>query len=101
MIIEYIRYELKKHEPADLITAYGAAAAALRASPECLGFDLSACEEAPNALVLRIHWTSTQDHLQGFRKGPQFPPFFAAIRPFVEEISEMRHYQPTGLEWAR
>jgi len=101
MVIEYIRYELKRHEASELIAAYGEAASALRASPECLGFDLSACEEVPNVLVLRIHWTSTHDHLQGFRKGPQFASFFSAIKPFVEEIAEMRHYRPTGLQWVR
>ena len=101
MVIEYIRYELKRHEASELIAAYGEAASALRASPECLGFDLSACEEVPNVLVLRIHWTSTHEHLQGFRKGPHFREFLAAIGPFVGEITEMRHYRPTSVAWSR
>ena len=35
--------------------------------------------------------------MQGFRKGEHFPGFFAAIRPFVGEIAEMRHYEPTAV----
>ena len=101
MIIEYIRYDLKHHTPDALVAAYAIAAQSLQASPECLGFDLSACEEAPESLVLRIHWTSTHEHLQGFRKGPHFREFLAAIGPFVGEIAEMRHYRPTSVAWSR
>lgn len=101
MIVEYIRYELTSHAPADLISAYEEAAPHLQAAPECLGYDLSVCQEAPNSLILRIHWESTEAHLQGFRRGPNFPPFLGAIRPFVGEIAEMRHYVPTALEWSR
>jgi quinol monooxygenase YgiN len=101
MIIEYIRYALVTHTSAELIAAYQSAADALRASPECLGFDLTVCSEAPECLILRIKWTSIEDHLNGFRKGPHFPPFFAAVRPFFEEIAEMRHYTPTDVEWTQ
>ena len=101
MTIEYIRYDLVAHQPEDLVRAYVIAAAALRAAPECMGFELAQCEEAPRSFVLRIEWQSTAAHLQGFRKGPHFPPFFAAIKPFVGEIAEMRHYSPTTLEFRR
>ena len=101
MTVEYIRYELTENSGNDLISAYQTAAESLQASPECLGFDLTQCEEAPNCFILRIRWTSTADHLQKFRKGQHFPPFFAAIQPFVSEIVEMRHYAGTGVEWSR
>jgi hypothetical protein len=48
--------------------------------------------------VLRIEWKSTAEHLQGFRKGPYFASFFAAIGGFVKEIVEMRHYQVTSVQ---
>ena len=101
MIIEYIRYELSVHEGAELIDAYAAARVHLEAAPECIGYELSQCEEAPASFILRIRWTSTEAHMQGFRRGPHFPPFLAAIRPFVGEIAEMRHYRPTELSWER
>jgi quinol monooxygenase YgiN len=101
MIVEYIRYELKQHQPHDLIAAYRQAGAQLQAAPQCLGYELSHCVEEPLSLTLCIRWTSTEDHLQGFRKGPHFPAFLAAIRPFIDEIAEMRHYQPTDVAWQR
>jgi len=101
MTVEYIRYELAAHQPDDLVRAYTIAADALRAAPECMAFELAQCEEAPHSFVLRIEWQSTDAHLQGFRKGPQFPPFLAAIKPFIAEIAEMRHYSPTSVVFRR
>jgi hypothetical protein len=42
----------------------------------------------------RIEWSSVADHEQGFRRSPGFGPFFAAVKPFFEQIEEMRHYDP-------
>ena len=93
MITEYIRYTLVAHEPADLVAAYAEAGSHLKASPECLGYELTQCVDDQRTFVLRIQWTSLKDHMEGFRGGPHFPPFLAIIRPFVPEILEMRHYQ--------
>jgi len=101
MTVEYIRYELVAHQPDDLVRAYTIAADALRAAPECMAFELAQCEEAPHSFVMRIEWHSTAAHLQGFRKGPYFPPFLAAINPFIPEIAEMRHYSPTSVVFRR
>lgn len=101
MITEYIRYTLTQHSGDDLVAAYREAGEHLRAAPECMGFDLARCEEDANSYILRIRWTSATDHLQQFRRGPHFPPFFAAIKAFVNEIAEMRHYAATGVEWQR
>ncbi len=50
---------------------------------------------------LCIVWRSARDHLEGFRKGPHFPPFLELIRPFIGEMVEMRHYEPTAVTWRR
>ena len=47
--------------------------------------------------MLRIEWDSAEGHLQGFRRSPEFQRFFAAVRPYVGDIAEMRHYAPTPL----
>jgi quinol monooxygenase YgiN len=101
MIVEYIRYDLAAHTPAEFLTAYEQAAQSLRTAPECLAFELTQCAQAQPSFILRIEWQSTAAHLEGFRKGPNFPPFLATIRPFIGEIAEMRHYTPTLLSWRR
>ncbi|ABS65420.1 NADP oxidoreductase coenzyme F420-dependent [Xanthobacter versatilis] len=99
--IEYIRYALTVHDGAALTSAYVLAAPHLQAAPECLGYDLTQCDEDPTSFILRIQWVSAQAHMEGFRRGPHFPPFLAAIRDFIPEIAEMRHYAPTAIAWRR
>jgi quinol monooxygenase YgiN len=101
MIPEYIRYELKTHSADSLIAAYRAAGEHLQAAPECLSYELSQCTNAQSTFILRIVWRSARDHMEGFRKGPHFSPFLELIRPFIGEIAEMRHYQPTAVTWQR
>jgi quinol monooxygenase YgiN len=101
MVVEYIRYKMAPGEGEALLTAYRAAAESLRASPHCLSYELSRCEEAPESFVLRIEWDSTEGHLQGFRKSAEFGPFLQAVKPLMPQIEEMRHYARTDLHWAR
>jgi quinol monooxygenase YgiN len=101
MIVEYIRYTIPADQGDAFVAAYTEACAALRAASACLAYELTRCEEAPESWVLRIEWTSTADHLQGFRRSAEFGPFLRAIRPYVEHIAEMRHYAATPLVWRR
>ena len=99
MIVEYIRYRVEDGEA--LVEAYEAASKSLRASSFCHGFELARCLEEPAVFILRILWDSADGHLQGFRKSPEFREFFAAIKPFVSTIEEMRHYEATTVAWQR
>jgi quinol monooxygenase YgiN len=98
MVVEYIRYTVGNADRGnELVAAYVLASRQLDAAHECLGYELSQCEEDGNSWILRIEWRSTQEHLQSFRKGPSFPDFLAAIRGFMPEITEMRHYRLTDV----
>ncbi|MEV2278670.1 antibiotic biosynthesis monooxygenase [Nocardiopsis sp. NPDC049922] len=96
MTLEYVRYRISAPERrAAFERAYADAAAWLDASPYCLGYDLSHGVEDPARYVLRIEWTSREDHEKGFRGGPHFPPFLESVRPFIGDIEEMSHYAST------
>jgi quinol monooxygenase YgiN len=101
MIVEYVRYSIAPEAAPEFRAAYGRAAESLRASPECLGFELAVCVEAPEAYVLRILWTSMEGHLEGFRKSSEFGSFLREIGPFRDRIEEMRHYEQTDVCWQR
>ena len=101
MVVEYIRYTAPRGASDALIEAYEEAGKSLQASPHCLGFELSRCIENPDSLILRITWDSAEGHLQGFRTAPEFASFFNAIKPFVQNIDEMRHYELTSVTWSR
>jgi quinol monooxygenase YgiN len=101
MINEYIRYHIDAARADSFLGAYARAAESLRASPHCLGYELSRCTEMPDQYILRIQWDSIDGHLKGFRPSPQFQSFLSEVRPFVKDIEEMRHYDPTPLAWTR
>ncbi|MFJ8084252.1 group II truncated hemoglobin [Streptomyces sp. NPDC096205] len=93
--VEYIRYRIPEERSAEFLAAYTRAATQLAAAPQCVDYELTRCEEDAEHHILRITWTSTADHLDGFRKSDLFPAFLAEIRPYIADIEEMRHYAPT------
>jgi quinol monooxygenase YgiN len=101
MIVEYVRYTIPAERAAAFEAAYAQAASALDRSAHCRAYDLARCVGEPTAFTLRIAWDSLEGHLQGFRAGPEFPTFYAAVAPFVDAVAEMRHYQPTPITSAK
>jgi quinol monooxygenase YgiN len=94
--VEYIRYRIDDARRDAFIAAYAEAAHALDDSEYCLGYQLTQCEEEPDRFILRIRWTSTDDHLGKFRTSEQFRRFLPPIRPYVGDIEEMQHYEVVG-----
>ena len=98
MIVEYTRYKIDEGRRTAFEHAYETAQEALQASSVCLGYELSHCTEAPEYYVLRIEWTSEEDHLKKFRSSPEFKPFLETVGPFFAAIEEMRHYAVTRIQ---
>ena len=101
MIVEYIRYQVPDDETDPFEAAYQSAAASLEASPHCQRYEIARCTDDPGAYIVRIEWDSAEGHLQGFRRSPEFQSFFAAVRPYVDMIEEMRHYASRPAAQAR
>jgi len=97
MVVEYIRYKVEGSQREAFLDSYRRAAGPLDASDQCLAYELSECEEEAGQFILRIEWTSTAEHLNGFRKSPLFPQFFSSIKPYLNQIQEMRHYKVTDV----
>ncbi|GHC47854.1 antibiotic biosynthesis monooxygenase family protein [Neogemmobacter tilapiae] len=94
MIVEYLRYAIPPEQVAAFVQDYDKAGQVLRQSPFALGFEISQCVDDPSQFILRIEWTSKQDHLEGFRGSAIFRELLGHIRPYIPMIQEMRHYQP-------
>ena len=100
MIVEYIRYAIPAAQCADFEASYREAGKSLAASAQCLGYELSRCLDDPSSYILRIQWDSVEGHMQGFRSSSEFRSFFAATKPHVDQITEMRHYRLTDVTGA-
>jgi len=113
VIVEYISYLIESERADAFRQAYAAAAAVLQRDPRCLSYEIVQGVEEPTRFVVRIEWTSLEDHLEGFRADPAFGEFFALVGPYVHDIRAMQHYEvatsspalpekgrPTLYEWA-
>lgn len=98
--VEYVRYRIPEQKSAEFLAAYTSAAAHLAASPHCVDFELARCEEDFEHYVLRVTWTSTQDHEEGFRRSDRHADFLALLQPYVPYVQEARHYKPTTVRGA-
>lgn len=97
MVVEYIRYQIAKSDSAAFEKDYDLAQDALATSPNCLGWEITRCVEDPEIYVVRIEWNSISGHMNEFRKSPEFRTFFTSVRPYVDRILDMRHYELTDI----
>lgn len=94
MTIEYLRYRFPDGLGDKFEADYKAAIIFLKQSEYCIGCELSRCEEDPDRYILRIEWTSTKDHIEGFRNSPEFKKFLPLIKTHIKHLEEMHHYTP-------
>lgn len=99
--VEVIRYNIPQDKSAAFEKAYAESGKHLQASPYCLSYQLLHGNEEPNHYIVIIHWTSKEEHLQGFRKSQEFGPFFNLVKPFYNNIEEMKHYDQTATVWTK
>ncbi len=101
MTTEIIRYRISTESAQAFEEAYQKAESILQSSKHCLGYQLLRGHEEPENWVLLIEWDSVEGHEQGFRKEPRFRDFFALVKPFFNDIQEMKHYEATQINWKR
>lgn len=99
--VEIIRYTISEDQSANFEKAYQQAGAYLRDSPYCQGYHVLHGEDEPNHYIVTIYWTSKEDHLSKFRKSPQFSNFLDLVKPYYNNIDEMKHYQATNIKWSK
>lgn len=93
MIVEYLRYSVPVDQQETFVRDYAAGCEPLLRSPYALAFELCQCVDDASQFILRIEWTSAEDHLEKFRGSAEFRAFFQHIQPYLGRIQEMRHYK--------
>jgi quinol monooxygenase YgiN len=99
--VEIIRYKISEADYNNFENAYIAAGKHLKDSKYCLNYQVIKGNEEPDNYIVIIHWTSKEEHLNGFRKSEEFKPFFELVKPFYNNIQEMKHYDLTPNTWTR
>lgn len=49
--------------------------------------------ESQGRYLLLIHWSTLEDHTEGFRGGPLYTPWRAIIVPFFEKPPVVEHFE--------
>ncbi|MEI2776121.1 MAG: VOC family protein [Tetrasphaera sp.] len=49
--------------------------------------------QAVGACWSSVSRPSIGDHLEGFRRAPEFAHFLSLVAPFIDQIEEMQHYE--------
>jgi quinol monooxygenase YgiN len=101
MTTEVIRYKVPAGQASAFEQAYKETEPILQNSSHCLGYRLIRSVEEPENWILLLSWDSVEGHEQGFRKEPGFRQFFGLVRPFLDQVQEMKHYNTTALNWNR
>lgn len=99
--MEVIRYNIPQDKHKNFEEAYNEAGKYLQASKFCLGYQMLHGDEEPDNYIILIRWTSTKEHLEGFRKSAEFMPFFNLVKAFYSNIEEMKHYSLKSNSWSR
>ena len=94
LIVEYLRYTIDEPRQQKFIDDYKEGSIALQQSAYCQAYEFCQCVDEPSCFIIRIQWTSAEDHLQKFRGSDEFKAFFVHIRHYLDDIDEMRHYRP-------
>jgi heme-degrading monooxygenase HmoA len=99
MITEIIRYKVPSAQAQAFEEAYHRTESILQKSKHCQGYELLHGIEEPENWILLLHWDSVEGHEHGFRAEPEFSTFFNLIKPFFQQIQEMKHYESRKMEW--
>ncbi|MGQ0837705.1 group II truncated hemoglobin [Actinokineospora sp.] len=98
MTVEYVQYRISASDRDAFEAAHRRTIVRLASAAECLGFELTRCENDRESYILCIRWTPTEAHPAGVRSREAFREFLFEIQPYVAAIEETWHSAPTGIE---
>jgi len=98
-VVEIIRYNLPQEKAKDFAAIYREISKYLAASPHCRGYQVLHGIEEANRFIIVIEWDSIAGHEQGFTNSADFPNFITPLRPYLQYIEEMKHYEKTDVAW--
>lgn len=91
MIRELCRLAIKPGTQADFEAAVHRALAIFKRAKGCHGVELHHVIENPDEYMLIVHWGTVEDHMEGFRKSPDFQEWRALVGGFFARPPDVVH----------
>ena len=93
MILELADLEIQPGRQAEFDAAIRRGVSEVIARAEgFLGWSVHKGIENPQRYVLQIRWRSLEDHMEGFRKSPEFARWREIVGPFFARAPQVEHF---------
>ncbi|MFD4179641.1 antibiotic biosynthesis monooxygenase family protein [Rhodococcus sp. NPDC058514] len=93
MTLEHAVLQVKPGRSAEFESAFRRAKSIIS---DMVGFrrlSLSRCLERPDTYLLLVEWDSLKDHVEGFRKSPQYEQWRSSLHDFYDPFPMVEHYE--------
>lgn len=92
MILEVAMFTIKPGQGPAFEKAMAKAKQVISASPGFRGLEIGASIENPGRYMLRVWWSTVNDHMVTFRQSPRFQEWRAHIQGFFAAPPAVEHF---------
>lgn len=93
MILEIAILNVIPGEAAAFESAFAKAKDIISSMPGFDSLELHRCLETPDRYALLVRWARLEDHVEGFRKSPQYQEWKALLHHFYDPFPAVEHYR--------
>ncbi|MGW6377838.1 antibiotic biosynthesis monooxygenase family protein [Rhodococcus sp. NPDC055112] len=97
MILEHALLQVKSGRSAEFEAAFGRAEPIISGMVGFRRLSLSRCLERPGTYLLLVEWDSLEDHVEGFRKSPEYEQWRSLLHHFYDPFPTVEHFERVDL----
>jgi heme-degrading monooxygenase HmoA len=95
-VLEMAVLDVRPGREQEFEAAFAEAKSIIAASHGFQGLELRHCVERENRYLLLISWATLDDHVVGFRQGPDYPRWKALLHHFYDPHPTVAHFTPVA-----
>jgi len=92
MILEHALLTVRPGLERDFEAAFAEARPIISSMPGCIRVSLSRCLERPTSYLLLAEWERLDDHVEGFRRSPQYEKWKRLLHHFYDPFPTVEHF---------
>ena len=93
MILEHALLPIRPGRELDFEAAFAQARPIISAMPGFQKISVSRCLERPGTYLLLVEWDRLEDHVEGFRRSPQFEQWKQLLHHFYDPAPMVEHFE--------
>lgn len=96
VILELAVLDVRPSQAAEFEAAFAEAGSLIASMPGFVSLELQRCVEVEDRYVLLVRWRRLEDHVEGFRRSPEYEQWRALLHHFYEPFPTVEHYLPVA-----